>query len=319
MKLPLARPAALLTAAVATLAVAAPGTALAHHHSKAKEYKLDQFAVPADLTTGPDGALYAPDGSLDRLWRVTTKGKVSSIPVPGGPAGVATGGDGALYVTARTTDQVHRVTTEGEITSYQLTAGAFPTDIVAGPDGALWFTESRGDRIGRITTSGNVTEYPIPTADAFAADITVGSDGALWFTESNTGKVGRITTAGQLTEYPLAAPDVLPGPIVTGRDGALYFAERNTDQIVRMTTDGTITKRVQLPLGANVLSLAPTRRGLYISEHSLSGIGSMSYAGALGRFTPVKSGPDAITIGPDGALWYASGNESKIGRLEIDC
>ena len=134
MKLPLCRPAVLLTTAVATLAVSLPSTALAHpQHSKAKEYSLDQYAVPADLTTGPDGALYAPDGSLDRLWRVTTKGKVSSIPVPGGPAGVATGKDGALWVTARTDDQVHRVTTKGQITSYQLTEGAFPTDIVVGP------------------------------------------------------------------------------------------------------------------------------------------------------------------------------------------
>ena len=81
MKLPLCRPAVLLTTAVATLAVSLPSTALAHpQHSKAKEYSLDQYAVPADLTTGPDGALYAPDGSLDRLWRVTTKGKVSSHP-----------------------------------------------------------------------------------------------------------------------------------------------------------------------------------------------------------------------------------------------
>jgi hypothetical protein len=67
------------------------------------------------------------------------------------------------------------------------------------------------------------------------------------------------------------------------------------------------------------VSLAATRKGLYISEHSLSAIGSMSYGGALGRIAPVKSAPDAITIGPDGALWYASGNESKIGRLEIGC
>jgi hypothetical protein len=62
---------------------------------------------------------------------------------------------------------------------------------------------------------------------------------------------------------------------VTGRDGARYFAERNTDQIVSMTTSGTITKRVQLAQGANPVSLAATRRGLYISEHSLSGVGRL--------------------------------------------
>jgi virginiamycin B lyase len=317
MKLPLRRPAVLLAASVATLAVALPSTALAKPH--AKEYPLEQYAVPADITTGPDGALYAPDGSLGRLWRVTTKGKVSSIPVGSGPAGVATGEDGALWVTDRTLDQVHRVTTNGQVTSYQLpTAGAFPTAIVAGPDGALWFTESHGDQIGRITTQGEITEHPIPTAGAFAAAITVGADGALWFTESSGNKIGRITTTGVLTEYPLDTPDALPGPIVTGSDGALYFGEGNTDVITRMTTAGTITRRTPLPQGANPLSLAATPRGLYVAEHSLSAIGSMSYSGALGRPVTTKSAPDAITIGPDGALWYASGNEAKIGRLDLD-
>ena len=94
MKLPIRRSAVLLTTAVATLAVTLPGTALANQ--KSKEYKLAEFAVPADLATGPDGALYAPDGSLSRLWRVTTMGRVSYLNVGVGPAGVATGKDGAL-------------------------------------------------------------------------------------------------------------------------------------------------------------------------------------------------------------------------------
>ena len=90
---------ALLAAAVAMLAVALPSTALAHPH--AKEYTLAEFAGPNHITTGPDGALWASDGSLNRLWRVTTKGKVSSIELEGGATGVATGRDGALWVTDR--------------------------------------------------------------------------------------------------------------------------------------------------------------------------------------------------------------------------
>ena len=322
MKLPLRRSAVLLTTAVATLAVTLPGTALANQtDKKAKEYKLAEFAVPADITTGPDGALYAPDGSLDRLWRVTTKGRVSSVDVPGGPAGAATGKDGALWVTARTTSQVHRVTTGGKLTSYQLpTADAFPTDIVAGPDGALWFTETRADKIGRITTKGEITEYPIPTAGAFAADITVGPDGALWFTESSGNKIGRITTKGELTEYPLDVPDALPAGIVTGRDGALYFTEGNTNAVTRMNAKGQVTRRSPLPTEfATPLALAPTRHGVYVSQHSLGSIGFMSYGGVFGRPLRTKSAPDRITIGPDGNLWYAAGNDGKIGRIAIDC
>jgi virginiamycin B lyase len=281
VKLPLRRPAVLLTTAVATLAVTLPGTALAHHPDKnVKEFRLAEFAVPA---------------------------------------GVATGKDGALWVTARTTGQIHRVKA-GEITSYQIpTPDAFPTDIVAGPDGALWFTETRADKIGRITTTGEITEYPIPTTGAFAADITVGRDGALWFTESSGNKIGRITTAGELTEYPLDVPDALPAAIVAGRDGQLYFTEGNTNAITRMNTNGEVTGRSPLPTAfATPLGLAPTRHGVYVSQHSAGSIGLLSYGGYFGRSLRTRSAPDRITIGPDGNLWYAAGNDAKIGHIELN-
>jgi virginiamycin B lyase len=239
VKLPLRRPAVLLTTAVATLAVTLPGTALAHHPDKnVKEFRLAEFAVPA---------------------------------------GVATGKDGALWVTARTTGQIHRVKA-GEITSYQIpTPDAFPTDIVAGRDGALWFTESSGN------------------------------------------KIGRITTAGELTEYPLDVPDALPAAIVAGRDGQLYFTEGNTNAITRMNTNGEVTGRSPLPTAfATPLGLAPTRHGVYVSQHSAGSIGLLSYGGYFGRSLRTRSAPDRITIGPDGNLWYAAGNDAKIGHIELN-
>jgi len=87
-----------------------------------------------------------------------------------------------------------------------------------------------------------------------------------------------------------------------------------------MNTAGVVTKRFPIPTeNANPVSLAVTRHGLYLSENSAGAIAPMSLGGAFGRPVPTKSTPDAITIGPDGNLWYASGNESKIGRLDIGC
>ena len=308
---------ALLAAAVATLAVALPSTALAHPH--AKEYKLAEFAGPNHITTGPDGALWSSDGSLNRLWRVTPKGKVSSIELEGGAVGVATGRDGALWVTDRDNSRIQRVTTGGQITSYPLpTKGAFPADIVAGPDGALWFTEIHGNQIGRITTSGDIDEYPIPTPKAFAADITVGPDGAIWFTESNGNKVGRVTMSGVLTEFPLETPESrLPGPIVAGRDGAIYFAERNTNVITRMTTAGKVTRRSPLPVAnANPIGLLSTPYGLLISEQATNTIRPMSLWGWFGHPLRTKSSPEALTRGPDGGIWYVADSEDSIGRIK---
>ena len=64
MQLPIRRAAALALAGLALTAAtasAAPG---------AKEFSLHRDAVPADIAAGPDGAVYAPDGSLGRLWRI---------------------------------------------------------------------------------------------------------------------------------------------------------------------------------------------------------------------------------------------------------
>jgi hypothetical protein len=43
----------------------------------------------------------------------------------------------------------------------------------------------------------------------------------------------------------------------------------------------------------------------------------MSLDGRFGRDVRTRSAPDALTIGPDGDLWYASGNEGRIGRVDL--
>jgi virginiamycin B lyase len=306
------------TAAAVLVTFAAIAAPAAAHDTQVKEYKLPaDFAVPADITPGPDGAMYAPDGSLGRLWRITQKGKISFVELGGGPAGVAAGRDGALWVTDRSFDRIQRVTVGGRVTNYPLpTAGAFPLDIVAGPDGALWFTETSADKIGRITTSGAVTEYPLPTLSAFAADLAVGPDGAIWFTEQTGNKVGRITMSGEVTEYPLATPDALPGPIVAGPDGGLWFAEGNTNTIARITTAGAITQRFTIPTpNAGPLGLVATRRGLLIAEQSAGVLDRMTLDGRFRRPLGLRSHPDALTRGPDGDLWYAAGDEGRIGHI----
>ena len=302
---------------LAVLAMVAAATIASSGVANAKEFKLDRFAVPSDIAAGPDDAVYAPDGSLGRLWRVSAKGKVSHVQLGGTPAGVTTGADGALWVTDRD-DRILRVTTRGDVTAYPLpNDDSFPTDIVSGPDGALWFVEAHGDRIGRITTAGAITEYPLPTSDAFASDIAVGPDGALWFSEALGDKVGRITPAGAITEYALPA-GTLPGPIAAGRDGALYVGERDTNAIARLTTAGVVTARYALPSeNANPVGLAFAGDTLWIGQHSAGTLGSMSLGGVFGRDIRTKSAPDSVTVGPGGDLWYASGDDARIGRLEL--
>lgn len=312
MKLPLLAAALALALAFA----AAPAQA----GPRVVEYPLPaEFAVPNDIAAGPDGALWATDGSLGVVWRITTGGKISSYKVGSQPAGI-TVADGVMWIADASGNRITRVTTDGASTPYPVpTPGGFPTSIVQGPDGAIWFTEARGDKIGRLAADGTFTEFPLPTRSAFAGDIMAGPDGALWFSEAGADKVGRITTAGEITEFPLPA-GTLPGPIVTGPDGALYLAERNTNAIARMTTAGVVTD--EFPLATEFADpfdlLAGPDGKLYVAQLSGDSIARMTFGGVVEREFRLPSGrPDALTLGPDGAIWFSEGSLGQLGRLDI--
>jgi streptogramin lyase len=143
-----------------------------------------------------------------------------------------------------------------------------------------------------------ITEFPLHPADINPGSLTVGPDGNLWFPESSDsspdhGAIGRITPSGAITQFPLPTPDGGPGPLTVGPDGNLWFDEGfpailpgvlPPDRIGRITPAGAIT---EFPL--------PT------------------------DYTIVAYNP-ALTVGPDGNLWFTDLSESSpepfaIGRI----
>jgi virginiamycin B lyase len=213
--------------------------------------------APADITTGPDGALWFADGN-NSIDRITTSGTVTTYTDPGiTSAGSLTAGpDGALWfinnghwVNIGKKDatfikgSIGRITTAGVVSSYG--AGSINASaITSGPDGALWFAEGtyQGNAIGRITTSGTITTYTDPNICSPYA-ITTGPDGALWFTNYDcpstpqgsqySGSIGRLTTSGQVTVY--TSPGLyVPYAITTGSDGAMWFVSRGNGAIGRL-------------------------------------------------------------------------------------
>ena len=183
-----------------------------------------------------------------------------------------------------------------------------PGGITTGPDGNLWFTETGADRIGRMTPAGVLTEFPLPAitvphevigSPPGPTEITAGPDGALWFT-GVPGDVGRITTAGGVTEFPV--PEVPPpagspagtastpatlSAITTGPDGALWFTGV-PGEVGRMTMAGVVTE-------FTVPEVPPP-------------------AGSPAGIASITATLSAITIGPDGALWF-TGVPGEVGRI----
>ncbi len=234
------------------------------------------------ITMGPDRALWFTTNSTAASGNplVSTGATIDRISVPATPG-------------ARTLNHL-------AITTYHLSTGS-PGNLTIGPDGALWFPITAPPAIGRITTAGVITEFPVPNGSS-PTTLTTGPDGALWYTTFDfptpggpgQASVSRMTTLGVVTAtysapFPSGATDIETGP-----DGALWFTS-NTGfctpasggcelyayrSIVRMTTTGVFT---DYP----------------VPEPEAYG-----------------TGPQDITTGPDGGLWFTSfGLQSAIGRI----
>jgi virginiamycin B lyase len=124
-------------------------------------------------------------------------------------------------------------------------------------------------------------EFPVPTANSDPIAITFGPDANLWFTEFNGNRIANITSSGAITEFPTLplnpqGQSAEPDVIVRAPDGALYFTMANESRIGRITTNGTTT-----------FCNTPTN----------------------------ASGPNGITIGSDGNLWFTEIAASKIGMM----
>ena len=180
-----------------------------------------------------------------------------------------------------------------------ITATSNPFGITAGPDGNVWFTENAPNNIGEVTFIGGgegIGEIPIPIPPADgssssyqARGITSGSDGNLWFAESlnpsDVSLVGNVTTGGTVTVVQVGFQHS-PHQITAGPDGNLWFTEYGigtfgTEGIGTITT-GTTNTFTSYPI-------------------------STSTTGA--------KGPEAITTGPDGNLWFTELVANNIGVM----
>jgi streptogramin lyase len=278
------------------------------------------IAVPDGITTGPDGNLWFPEQTGNKIDKITPAGVVTEYSVPTAnstPYWITAGPDSNLWFTEIDGDNIGRITPAGVITEYSVpTAGSSPEEITAGPDGNLWFTEQTGNKVGKITPAGVITEFAIPTANSDPEGIIVGPDGNLWFTECNTSKVGKITLAGVITEYTIPTANSDPDGITAGLDGNLWFTEFNGNNVGRITPAGVFTE-YPLPHTGSApfgITVGPDRNP-WFAEHRGNRIGRITPAGAFTEYpVPTVVGqPFAITTGPDGALWFTTLH--KIGRL----
>jgi virginiamycin B lyase len=154
----------------------------------------------------------------------------------------------------------------------EYTGYSHPFSITKGPDGNIWFTDQPSN-IYAINPSNASLVYNYTVSGSDLFGITTGSDGALWASDQNLEGVERITTADVLTQYPLPLGGC-PEGITSDSAGQLWVMD-NCGIVWTLSVGGQFTQAV-------------------------SGLGPFS--------TPTNS----ITVGPDGAIWWAG--DGNIGR-----
>jgi virginiamycin B lyase len=304
--------------------------------------------------------LNTPFGKNGRntVGRITPNGRVkrfrAGLSSKVEPSEIVAGADGNLWFTFERGGGggVARVTPQGRITEFlePPELHGVPFEIAATPDGGIWFDHAAiltptGQAIGRATPSGAIAEFSAGLAETAAVTNPVaGPDGNLWFADnSDHPAIGRVTPNGEISTFPLPPREfpILEGP-TPGPDGKLWFSVNEpTPAVERISSTGTI-ERFTAGLGARVEDVGPFAtgsdgkvwfgiekrppRGRRDTERGLTGIGSITVGGAISEYShclrpmPSFSGPNSLTVGPDGNIWFAtwpSGEDSNPTRASI--
>jgi streptogramin lyase len=228
----------------------------------------------------------------------------------GDPQRIALGPDGNMWVTLGGANEVARITPAGTVTEFDVPQLAGATGIGAGPDGKVWVTLST--KVGRFDPTD-----PAGTAVTFPADIAggqqivTGPDGNLWTVAAD--KLIKVTPAGVAQTFPI----LTAGVDIAASSDALWIADANGGEVVSVTTAGVPTRYVT---GGNPRGIAVGPSGQIGYTNPAGAAAGRIVPGGAPLPTPVRpvSDPYGMTIGADGAYWFAQAFGDNVGRLTTD-
>jgi streptogramin lyase len=251
----------------------------------------------------------------------------SSLVAPAAPAAVAVNGifnltdtpkyltegaDGNIYVTLSGTNDIARVTPAGVVTEFDSPIYSNPIGITSGPDGNLWVTQPGAV----LKVVPGAPGAPIKTPLASITDaraITTGPDGNLW-----TG------SGDQLIKIPPAAPATATATTITGMGArgisadsdSVWIADFGSQRIVQ-ADPANLASPTFFNIGGNPQEVAASPG---LDQVAFGNPGSQTVGritnGGMPQTTPAPaSDPFGVTLGADGAWWFAQFATNNLGRL----
>jgi virginiamycin B lyase len=240
------------------------------------------------------------------------------------PQDIVAGLDGNMWFTERGGNKIGRISASnpGAVTEFPIAAmGSAPDIIVVGPDAALWYTELSSNSIGRMPP-GNPAGVTRFTGLGLVSPrgIAVGPDGNLWVVDADAASpdVQRVSPAGAAVGTPIPLPPGFnPRGIARGADGNMWVANFSTPgSVARVTTGATPTAtNFPVPAGSPIDLIRGEDGNIWYAGQGTT-VGRVTPSGGATAFTSKGVDPFGVTLGPDGAVWFAEFQAGAVGRVD---
>lgn len=247
----------------------------------------DIVSATGGLAVDGEGNFYQADfGGYDgnvgnAVYKVSTDGTVETYSTADGMASLTMTvrvDDGTIYQSSYGSNEVYRIERDGEATVIADSIRG-PTGIVVNDDGSLIVEAYNSNTIHRIATDGTVTDWVFDRRFNGINGITRGPDGTLYIIDHKDGSIFSVSADGATVEKLFSFPKATSHGVYL--DGKLYVTSRA----------GYVVFSYDIASGAVEIIAGNGEPG------DVDGRGGEA---SFGR-------PNAITIGPDGALYTNHG------------
>ncbi|MDX1469481.1 MAG: hypothetical protein R3258_09065 [Acidimicrobiia bacterium] len=296
---------------------------------------------PATTTTSSPTTTTAPSTALGRLletggYTVSDDWVVETVipHIDAGTGGIALDEAGVIYqsdfgYSGHDGNSVYRIDAGGslEVFSQSEDFGSL-TMITFGADGRLYQSSYGTGKVFVLDSEGNPEEI---ASNLFGpTGIVALEDGTLFVESYNSNLIHRIEPDGTVSEW--ASHPAFNGPngLTMGPDGTLYAVNHRDGGLFAIDQDGNVTE-IHRFVGttSHVVyhdgGLFVTGRGRYVIFRYDLGTGAVEvvagnaeFGDKDGRGTEASFGrPNAITVGPDGALYFNHGSRRSPDPVTI--